>query len=404
MQNIIIMNQNNPTSGAYGIGVFVKSFIDLFKHKKHNIYLVELYSNENEFTILKEKYYTKISLPKVNNSSKEPYTFGILDLHVKHFNDSVVIFNYSTDYVFAKILKKSHPKIAIVGIIHSFAWVWSVNGNEKTLKDYIYMPNTSDTAKQIRDSINNDRERFRYLDKIVALSDDSAKVLHRIYNVEKSKIVRISNGLKDRCRNVSADKTMIKKALGIDNNDRILLYVGRLDKLKGVDTLVVAFNRINNIIDNLRLVIIGDGDLKLFSSGLGKAATRITFTGRLTPKEVDMWYQIADIGIIPTLSEECSFVGIEMMMHSLPIVSTNGRGIRNMFYNEQNSLTVNCKSGNHRFETELSNAIIKLLNSQDLANFIRKNARDYYLTHYRYETMQRQYLYLFEDINNYRHY
>lgn len=177
-----------------------------------------------------------------------------------------------------------------------------------------------------------------------------------------------------------------------------MLYVGRLDVMKGVDMLVSAFRTISQQIDNCRLIIVGDGDFKIVSTIIAPVASKITFTGRIPSRDVDKWYRIVDVGVFPTLSEECSFVGIEMMMYGLPIVATNGRGVRNMFHHMQNCLSVDCQRGRKVFETELSEAILKILNSETLANDLRKKSRQWYLDHYHLKFMQQKYLSLLEDI------
>ena len=54
------------------------------------------------------------------------------------------------------------------------------------------------------------------------------------------------------------------------------------------------------------------------------------YIGYLQKNELEKWYQLVDIGVLPSYSEQCSYTGIEMMMYSLPIVASDGFGVRIM--------------------------------------------------------------------------
>lgn len=65
---------------------------------------------------------------------------------------------------------------------------------------------------------------------------------------------------------------------------------------------------------NVKLVIIGDGDevsIKEIINASSQIASSIIITGRLNRKDVKEWLTIADIGIIPSYYEQCSYVAIE---------------------------------------------------------------------------------------------
>ena len=56
----------------------------------------------------------------------------------------------------------------------------------------------------------------------------------------------------------------------------------------------------------------------------------ITFTGRLEQEDLYELYQIADLGIMMSMHEQCSYVAIEMMMFGLPIIGTDSTGLNEM--------------------------------------------------------------------------
>ena len=57
---------------------------------------------------------------------------------------------------------------------------------------------------------------------------------------------------------------------------------------------------------------------------------KVIFTGKLRKDQLYRFYQIADIGVLPSCQEQCSYVGIEMLMHGIPLVGTDAMGISEM--------------------------------------------------------------------------
>ena len=54
------------------------------------------------------------------------------------------------------------------------------------------------------------------------------------------------------------------------------------------------------------------------------------FTGKLSKQELYQFYQIADVGVMLSKHEQCSFVAIEMMMHGIPIIASDSTGLDEM--------------------------------------------------------------------------
>lgn len=399
MQNILIFDQNVSPSADYGIGVFVELFRSVFKQKHYNVFVIDLYANINEFEITKFKDYSLVKFPVLKNKIKERSVVNTLPLYIENLGESVVFFNYTIQFRFAKILKERYSNINTVGIIHSLWWIWSMKGKENLFQKRVIINRSKPEFKPIYDGLVEDRGDIEFIDRVIALSDDSSKTMRTIYKVDKSKIMIIPNGIKNIYKKVDNNQIHnIKRELLIDPKHKVILYVGRIDSMKGIDVLVSAFNRIVSQRDDCILVVVGDGNFNVISSCIKRSASKIIFTGKISSEDVVKWYRIADVGVLPTLSEECSFVGIEMMMHGLPIVSTNGRGVRNMFHNMENSLTVNCYGLKSQFENGIYEAIMKILCDDELSNTLRVKSHQYYLDNYQYKTMSKNYLSLVDDL------
>ena len=123
----------------------------------------------------------------------------------------------------------------------------------------------------------------------------------------------------------AVDNERIAEAVGErrpDPNGRVrFLYVGRLLPRKGVDLLIEAFNRI--VSDRCSLTIVGDGPeaetLKAAQSPI--AASRTTWTGKLSNEETLKRYADADVFVLPSRYEPWGLVVNEAMAAGLPVIA-----------------------------------------------------------------------------------
>jgi len=125
------------------------------------------------------------------------------------------------------------------------------------------------------------------------------------------------------------DKAMARQQLGLDQDDGIVLYVGRFSPLKGIDRLLEAMTYLQHN-QAFRLVIIGgDGQntpesLKLarLSEALG-IQNRVTFAGRIEQENLSTYYSAADVLVVPSHHESFGLVALESLACGTPVVATN---------------------------------------------------------------------------------
>ena len=138
-----------------------------------------------------------------------------------------------------------------------------------------------------------------------------------------------------------------KKKLLFGDNEHIVLFVGRLDDIKGVEYLIRAFRSLLKKVPDSRLVIVGDGNFDFCLKECVHIWHRITFTGKLKQKMLRKFYQIADVGVMPSFHEQCSYVAIEMMMHGIPLVGTDSTGLKEMLGSNQKYMMKTSEEANN---------------------------------------------------------
>lgn len=109
------------------------------------------------------------------------------------------------------------------------------------------------------------------------------------------------------------DRAAMRRKLGLREEDKILIFVGRIVAHKGPDRLVEALQRIQK---DIKLILIGRGDMELHYDG-------IIFRGAIPSHEVPLYLNAADIFVLPTQREGASNAIVEAMACGLPIISSN---------------------------------------------------------------------------------
>lgn len=128
-------------------------------------------------------------------------------------------------------------------------------------------------------------------------------------------------------KHIKVDKKLLeyyKRKWGIDDNDKVILYVGRLHLLKGIDLLISAVIPLLQRNPYLKLLIVGrDDGVEFYLKSLipQKLRKNIIFTGPLYEKDVVCVYNIASCFVItPRFYEETSLAALEALSHGVPVI------------------------------------------------------------------------------------
>lgn len=152
-----------------------------------------------------------------------------------------------------------------------------------------------------------------------------------------------------------------RQELGIPDGDPLLLWVGRLDPIKGLDVLVEAAVRINKKLP-VRLAIVGDGTYRdelrhiVARSGI---ADRIHMLGARS--DVPRLLKAADVFVFPSRTEGLPNSLLEAMAAALPIITTDAPGCRDLIDHESTGLLVPVDQAD-----TLAVAIVRVLEDREL--------------------------------------
>ncbi len=192
--------------------------------------------------------------------------------------------------------------------------------------------------------------------KIIAPSDSEMQYLQYLYNTPKEKIIVIPPGV-DVNHFKPLDKNEAKKKIGLEKEAKLILFVGRIEPLKGLDMLLYAIKVLVMKKPDLNIclwVVGGDVSQKphLWSKQLKtleqlRKALHISmvvhFVGQRSQKELPYYYNASEVVIMPSHYESFGLVALEAMACGIPVITTNVAGVSNLIDEKHRSLitTVN---------------------------------------------------------------
>ena len=150
-------------------------------------------------------------------------------------------------------------------------------------------------------------------------------------DLEGEKIVHIPNGIDLETYQNLPKKGEFRKKYSIAEDEKVILFLGRIHKIKGIDILIEAFSKLKEELQGVKLVIAGPDDgyldrLKLMVDKLS-IEDDVIFPGPLYEKEKSEAYVDADVFVLPSKYESFGNVVLEAMAHNTPVIVTNSCGI-----------------------------------------------------------------------------
>jgi len=148
------------------------------------------------------------------------------------------------------------------------------------------------------------------------------------------------------------DKEIAKQQLGF-GDDKIILFVGRIEPLKGIDQLLEAMTYLQNS-QGLRLVIIGGDEhsqyemkrLQRLSQELHIQGS-VTFLGLIEQEKLPCFYSAADVCVIPSYYESFGLVALESIACGTPVVATNVGGLKSVIHQGETGYVVTDNTPSH---------------------------------------------------------
>ena len=213
---------------------------------------------------------------------------------------------------------------------------------------------------------------------LIASTADEAQELIDGYGADPERVNVVPPGV-DLGMFQPMDRAVARREVGYGTG-RLLLFVGRLERLKGVEVAIRALALLRDRQhDDVRLLILGEdsheGDesekerLKAIASQVG-VRDRVDFVGSVAHHELPYFYAAADVCVMPSYSESFGLVALEAQACGCPVVASGVSGLRSVVRDEVSGYLID-----EHDPAEYAERIGRLLENSELAQQMGRRGR-----------------------------
>jgi glycosyltransferase involved in cell wall biosynthesis len=166
-------------------------------------------------------------------------------------------------------------------------------------------------------------------DCVIAVSQLTKDTITRYYGIPAEKVIVVHNGIDDLTFPYRETKSTRLKALK-DRGYKIVLFVGRITLQKGPDYFIRAAKRVLEYNPKIIFLLAGSGDMErqvMNEAAYYKIADKMLFPGFLRGDDLADAYSVADLYIMPSVSEPFGITPLEAMRVGTPVIISKQSGV-----------------------------------------------------------------------------
>jgi glycosyltransferase involved in cell wall biosynthesis len=209
-------------------------------------------------------------------------------------------------------------------------------------------------------------------DLIISVTPQIASCLVTRFRISPSKVEIVGNGVDPEKFLPIRDPALLddwRKRLGIEENDRVIGFVGNLAPWQGIDVLIESALHLLSRMERLKFLIVGDGMMKprlltrVTEQGFGRA---FIFTGMMSYETVPVLINVADICVAPFIARRNKQTGVsplkvfEYLACGKPVIASRIEGLEVI---ERTGVGILVEPAD---PADLESALLKLLNDPQL--------------------------------------
>ena len=200
--------------------------------------------------------------------------------------------------------------------------------------------------------------------RVIAVSSLTKNVVTEHYGINPDKVDVVYNAIDVNGNGNGFDE----EKYSIHKDEKIVLFLGRITQQKGPEYFIAAAKKVLEVMDNVKFVMAGSGDMirrtieLAASMGIGH---KVLFTGFLRGADIEKVFKMADLYVMPSVSEPFGIAPLEAMSHDVPVLISKQSGVSEML---QHALKVDFWDIN-----EMANKIVAVLKHPPLASMLRQH-------------------------------
>lgn len=288
-------------------------------------------------------------------------------------------------------------------VIHAHDWL--VTYAAKTLKQSYKIPlvatihateagRNSGIHDEVQRYINDTEWLLTYeATDVIVNSNYMKNELQRLFGLPYDKISVIPNGVNLNLYSGVERDYNFRRMYAMDN-EKIILYLGRLVYEKGIQNLISAMPKILDKYNDAKLIVAGKGgmidELRNQVNYMG-IQNKVYFTGYLDSESVKKMYKCADVAVFPSTYEPFGIVALESMLSGTPTVVSDVGGLNEIIDHGVDGMKSYAGNPN-----SIADSVLALLYDQNLCNNISKNAKAKVKNNYNWNKIAQDTHYVYE--------
>lgn len=383
------------TSRRNGIGVYVRELSYCLKAAGCMVTFMMQNSDYKDFTIKKRGGMSCLCFPKFPGRYAPQINYRVINrfmrMYIEDEADNIFIFNHTPADDLMGIIRGHYKRARLVYVAHNLTWCGPLLGDACRMRQIVKYKKKSETNRRIFEDWKMQRRTMEMADAVVCLSEDTQDVLKENVLLNPAKVHLIPNGLRLGRKN-TFERAALRQTYGIPEDEVILLFVGRTTEAKGIFALLKALPALKERYRNIRLAIAGS--MTIFDlNAFAEIMPNVICLGYLKKEKLYQWYEMADIGMLVSYTEQCSYVGLEMMLHGLPVVASDGFGVRCMFKDGENAVTacIGSRKSDSEYACNIVDAVSDLVENDELKKKLIENGQRILRQKYSIGAMKKNY-------------
>ncbi|MFZ0034414.1 MAG: glycosyltransferase family 4 protein [Sedimentisphaerales bacterium] len=223
-------------------------------------------------------------------------------------------------------------------IIHSHDWMTYPAGvavaamSGQPLVVHVHSTEFDRSGEHVNQIIYDiERKGMHAADKVIAVSYLTRNIIITRYGVAEDKVEVVYNAVEQ-----NDEEIILSNQTGIKRGEKIVLFLGRITMQKGPEYFLQAAKKVLDFMDNVKFVIAGDGDMMHqiieMAVGLG-IGHKVLFAGFLCEADVKKAFEMADLYVMPSVSEPFGIAALEALNHDVPVLISKQSGVSEILRN-----------------------------------------------------------------------
>ena len=254
-------------------------------------------------------------------------------------------------------------------IIHAHDWMTYPAGlalakaTKKPLVVHIHSTEFDRSGEHVNQAVYDiERQGMHLAERVIAVSHLTKDICVARYGIPAEKIEVVYNAILNGQQPLNAQRVTIAKG------EKIVLFLGRITMQKGPEYFLAAAKKVLGIMDNVKFIMAGSGDMTRRTIELAAAmgiGHKVLFPGFLRGQDVEKVYRMADLYVMPSVSEPFGIAPLEAMSNDVPVIISKQSGV--------SELLTHVLSVDFWDVDEMANKIVAVLRHPPLQSTLRQH-------------------------------